>query len=180
MRVPVGAVAIPAWTTLPMVLVLLMLLTGSQVYSVQMDEAHRQAAHRHRAEAVLLEASGFRAAPGKGGGGAAVAKGSRAKIMWTGQDGVQHIEEAAVPSNRSASTHTTVWVDSSGALTGPPSGRGEALLAAVVTGGACALAMLLGLCGVHAARRVRSRHRAASDIDREWELTAPAWTGRRL
>src|SRR5882757_1219465 len=138
MRVPVGSVGMPAWTTLPMVLVLLMLLSGSQVYSAQMDEAHRQAAHRHRAEAVFLEASG-------------VAKGSRAKIMWTGQDGVQHIEEAAVPSNRSASTHMTVWVDSSGALTGPPSGRGEALLAAAVTGGACALAMLLGLCGVRAA-----------------------------
>jgi hypothetical protein len=90
--------------------------------------------------------------------------GRSCSLTWTGQDGVQHIEEAAVLSNRSASTHTTVWVDSSGSLTGPPSGRGEALLAAAVTGGACALAMLLGLCGVRAARRVRSRHRAAADI----------------
>jgi hypothetical protein len=161
--------------------VLIMVLAGSLVYSIQMGKAHRQAARTHQAEAVLLEASGSRPVPraAKGGGGPTANQGSLAKIRWIGQDGVQHVQQATVPMNRAAGTHITVWVDSSGALTGPPPGHDEAVFAAVLAVGASAWAMLFGYYGVRAARRVRFTRRAAANIDRGWERVASAWVGRR-
>lgn len=179
MRLPVGLAAMPAWTTLPLVGVLIMVLAGSQVYSAQLDQARRRTG-AHRVEAVLLQPSGspavsvpWRRAEGPGAGTS-----PRVRIAWDGKDGVRHLGEALVPPNRPAGTRLNVWVDSSGVITRGQPGRGQALLTAALAGGACAAAMLLGVCGALAARRVRSTRRAAAEIDREWERVAPAWDDR--
>jgi hypothetical protein len=179
MRSPAGPVTMPAWTTVPMVAVLIMLLAGSQVYSARLDQAHRHTG-AHRVEAVLLQASGSPAVsvPWRGAGEPVAGTGLRVQIAWDGPDGVRHIGAAPVPPNRPAGTHLSVWVDSSGAITRAQPGRGGALLAAALAGGACAAAMLLGVCGALAARRARTR-RAAAEIDRERERVAPAWPGPR-
>ncbi|MGI8331974.1 Rv1733c family protein [Actinomadura scrupuli] len=180
MRLPAGLVAMPPWATLPMVAMLITLLAGSQVYSAQLDQEHRRTGV-HRVEAVLLQASGSPAVsvPWGSAGERVAGNGLRVQIAWDGQDGVRHVGAAPVPPNRPAGTHISVWADSSGVITRAQPGRGKALLTAALAGGACAAAMLLGVCGARAARRVRSARRAASEIDREWERVAPAWPGRR-
>ncbi|HXA59027.1 MAG TPA: hypothetical protein VNW94_07685 [Streptosporangiaceae bacterium] len=175
MRVPVGGAVMPARTVAPVVVASLALVATLEVYSAQADEGNRQAAHRYRADAVLLEASGFPIGSWKGVAHQSV----NARITWTGRDGLAHIQQSVVPPNEPAGKHVTVWLDSSGALTTAPIGRVEALLVAGVTGVSCVLAGLLGLSGARAARRVWLARRAASRIDYEWELAAPSWTERR-
>lgn len=178
MRVPVGGAVMPARTVAPVVVLSLAVLATLQVYSAQVDEGNRQAAHRYRADAVLLEASGFRTGSWKVGAHLSANLSANAQITWTGRDGLAHVQRSVVPPNEPAGTHVTVWLDSSGALTTAPIGRGEALLAAGVTGGSCVLAGLFGLSGARAARRFWLARTAASRIDHEWELVASSWTGR--
>jgi hypothetical protein len=54
MRVPVGGAVMPARTVAPVVVASLALLATLEVYSAQVDEGNRQAAHWYRTDAVLL------------------------------------------------------------------------------------------------------------------------------
>lgn len=172
---PLRAIAMPA-LFVSAVTGVLVLFTGLEVYSAQMDEVRRQAVDHVRTDAVLVEPSGSAPASGRAGAGAASPQGH---VRWTGPDGVTRTASVTVPSNRPAGTHVMVWTDASGAPTSRPASHGGAVGTAIAAGVVAGLALLVGLCAGRAACRFCTARWAASQIDDEWRLIASEWTGRR-
>jgi hypothetical protein len=90
---------------------------------------------------------------------------------WSGQ--------VLAPAGAHAGSAVKVWVDASGAATGPPPDHrviaGDVCMAAVAT---CLVASLLVLGSNALARRALDRRRMRA-WDAEWRAVGPMWSGYR-
>jgi hypothetical protein len=87
--------------------------------------------------------------------------------------------QVLAPAGARAGSTVKVWVDASGAVTGPPPSQrviaGDVCVAAVTT---CLVAGLLVLGSSALARRALDRRRLRA-WDAEWRATGPLWSGHR-
>jgi len=87
--------------------------------------------------------------------------------------------QVLAPAGARAGSTLTVWIDASGAVTGPPPDHrviaGDVCVAAVVT---CLVTSLLVLGSSTLARRALDRRRLRA-WDAEWRVTGPRWSGHR-
>ena len=146
---------------------------GHWIYRAAMTEARAQAADRHTARAVLLEptppAVTMAAAPG-GDQAWALARWGTVHAPRTG--------EVLATWGSPAGSLVTVWLDSSGKLTGPPLQPGQITdrTITVVVFVPAVLALLL-LTAWWLAQRLADRRRLAA-WDAAWSMVGPQWTRR--
>jgi len=87
--------------------------------------------------------------------------------------------QVLAPAGARAGSTVQIWVDASGAVTGPPPGQrviaGDVCIAAVTT---CLVTVLLVLGSSALAQRALDRRQLRA-WDAEWRTTGPLWTGHR-
>jgi len=134
----------------------------------------RQQATWHRVTAVLL--ADARPMVDIGYGGVA---GSEVKASWTAPDGAPRTGDVPAPATARAGSTVRIWVDESGAQTGPPlrsqQATGQAVLASVLA------PFVLGtvlLCAASLAVYLLDRRRLAAWAA-DWRVTGPRWNSHR-
>jgi hypothetical protein len=134
----------------------------------------RQQSAWHQVSAVLL--ANARPVVDIGYGGVA---GAEVRARWTAPDGTARTGDVAAPASAEAGSTVRVWVDQSGAQTGPPlraqQAAGQAALAAVLA--PFALGTVL-LCAVSLAVYILDRRRLAAWAA-DWRSTGPRWNSHR-
>ncbi len=135
---------------------------------------HRQQLTWHRVSAVLL--ADARPAVDIGYGGVA---GPEVRARWAAPDGAPRTGDVPAPSTARAGSTIRIWVDESGAPTGPPlrteQATGQAVLASVLA--PFALGTIL-LCATSLAGYILDRRRLAAWAA-EWRTTGPRWNSHR-
>jgi hypothetical protein len=130
---------------------------------------HLQAAAREQAAARSLVTATLLADAGGQDGTV------RVTATWATADGVPHAGRVPAPAGSRAGTVVRVWVDRSGAVTGPPMGDGDVAadtIAAVILGPGVLLGLAgLGHLGLVAALDRRRLRRWAAD----WAEVEPLW-----
>lgn len=136
-------------------------------------QQHQQSSW-HQVSAVLLASPRPIVDIGYGG-----VVGSEVRARWTAPDGTVRTGEVPGPAGARVGSTVRVWVDQSGALTGPPlraeQATGQAVLAGVLA--PCVLGAVL-ICAVSLGVYVLDRRRLASWAA-EWRTTGPRWNSRR-
>jgi sensor c-di-GMP phosphodiesterase-like protein len=134
----------------------------------------RQQATWHQVSALLL--ADARPVVDIGYGGIA---GSEVPARWTAPDGTARAGDVPAPENAQAGRTVRIWVDESGAQTGPPlraqQATGQATLAAVLA--PFALGTVL-LCAVSVAVYILDRRRLAAWAA-DWRSAGPRWNSHR-
>jgi len=134
----------------------------------------RQQAAWHQVSAVLL--ADARPVVDIGYGGVA---GSEVPARWTAPDGTARTGDVPAPESAQAGSTVRIWVDGSGAQTGPPlragQATGQAALAAVLA--PFALGTVL-LCAVSVGVYILDRRRLAAWAA-DWRSTGPRWNSHR-
>jgi len=104
---------------------------------------------------------------------------SEVRARWTAPNGTARTGEVPAPAAARKGSTVRIWVDQSGAVTGPPlrpaQADGQAVLATVVA------PFVLGtvlICAVSLALQVLDRRRLA-DWDADWQATGPRWNSHR-
>lgn len=135
---------------------------------------HRQQATWHQVSAVLL----VNARPVVDIGYGAVA-GAEVRARWTAPDGTPRTGDVPAPATARAGSTVRIWVDNSGAQTGPPlrtqQATGQAMLASVLA--PVALGTVL-LCTASLAVYILDRRRLAAWAA-DWRSTGPRWNSHR-
>ncbi len=135
---------------------------------------HRQQASWHRVSAVLLANARPVVDIGYGGVG-----GAEVRARWTAPDGTARTGVVAAPATAHAGAAVHIWVDQSGAQTGPPlrpqQAAGQAILASVLA--PFALGTVL-LCATSLAVYILDRRRLAAWAA-DWRATGPRWNSHR-
>lgn len=135
---------------------------------------HRQQSSWHRVSAVLL--ADARPVVDIGYGQVA---GSETPARWTAPDGTPQTGDVPAPGTARAGAVVRIWVDESGAQTGPPlrtqQATGQAVLASVLA--PFALGTVL-LCAASLAVFILDRHRLAAWAA-DWRATGPRWNSHR-
>jgi hypothetical protein len=135
---------------------------------------HRQQTSWHRVSAVLL--ANARPVVDIGYGGVA---GSEVRARWTAPDGTTRTGVVPAPATARAGAVVRIWVDQSGAQTGPPlraqQATGQAVLASVLA--PFALGTVL-LCAASLAVYILDRRRLAAWAA-DWRATGPRWNSHR-
>ena len=128
----------------------------------------------HQVSAVLL--ANAKPVVDIGYGGVA---GSEVPARWTAPDGAIRTGVEPAPASATTGTMVRIWVNQSGAQTGPPlrseQATGQAVLASVLA--PFALGTVL-LCAVSLAVYVLDRRRLASWAA-DWRATGPRWNSHR-
>lgn len=158
---------------LAVVLIPVALTVGSLTYRVFADTAAADAATHHRTVAVLTEDVPAAGARGYVGGAA-----PEAAARWQLPDGTTRTGTVPAGNGMTAGQTVEVWLDESGAPTGPPMSTSDAVgtsiaLAAFAWFGAVGL-LALGCYGLHTAFE-RRRMRGWAD---EWARFEPRWHDR--
>ena len=134
----------------------------------------RQQSAWHQVSALLL--ADARPMVDIGYGGVA---GSEVRARWTAPDGTPRTGDVAAPAPAQAGSTMRIWVDQSGAQTGPPlraqQATGQAALAAVLA--PFALGTVL-VCAVSLAVYILDRRRLAAWAA-DWRSTGPRWNSHR-
>ena len=135
---------------------------------------HHQQSSWHRVSVVLL--ANARPMVDIGYGGVA---GSEVPARWTAPDGTLRTGDVPAPATARAGSTERIWVDESGAPTGPPlrnmQATGQAMLASVLA--PFALGTVL-LCIVSLAVYILDRRRLAAWAA-DWRSTGPRWNSHR-
>jgi hypothetical protein len=135
---------------------------------------HHQQTSWHRVSAVLL--ANARPVVDIGYGGLA---GSEVPARWTAPDGTTRTGDVPAPATAHAGAMVRIWVDQSGAQTGPPlraaQATGQAVLASVLA--PVALGAVL-LCAASLAVCILDRRRLAAWAA-DWRATGPRWNSHR-
>jgi len=134
----------------------------------------RQQAAWHQVSAVLL--ANARPVVDIGYGGLA---GSEVPARWTAPDGTARTGDVPAPASAQAGRTVRIWVDQSGALTGPPlraeQATSQAALASVLA------VFVLGtvlVCAMSLAVHLLDRRRLAAWAA-DWRSTGPRWNSHR-
>lgn len=142
--------------------------------SAALGVQHRQQASWHRVSAVLV--ADARPAVDIGYGGVA---GSEVPARWRAPDGTTRTGVVPAPAAARTGAAVRIWVDQSGAQTGPPlraqQATGQAVLASVLA--PFALGTVL-LCAASLAVYVLDRRRLAAWAA-DWRATGPRWNSHR-
>jgi hypothetical protein len=162
---------------------LIMFLVGAPLVALFAGHWAAAAAHRvqrdqqtswHQVTAVLLAS----ASPTVDIGYGAVDT-SEVRARWTAPDGTARTGDVPAPAAAQKGSTVRIWVDQSGAVTGPPlrpaQATGQAVLATVVA------PFVLGtvlICATSLALQVLDRRRLA-DWDADWQATGPRWNSHR-
>jgi hypothetical protein len=153
---------------------LLGLFAWHWAHAAALHAQHRQQASWHRVSAVLL--ADARPVVDIGYGGVA---GSEVEARWTAPDGTRRTGDVPAPAAARAGSTVHIWVDESGAQTGPPlrsqQAAGQAVLASVLA--PFALGTVL-LCAASLAVYLLDRHRMAAWAA-DWRVTGPRWNSHR-
>ncbi|MFD4657516.1 hypothetical protein ACFWP2_18040 [Kitasatospora sp. NPDC058444] len=97
---------------------------------------------------------------------------------WTAPDGTQHVGTVPAPHSAVTGSHVPVWVDPSGAVSGPPAHRVALAVSAGCTGAGALLALLaLSALALHLRLRGLDR-RAETAWSTDWARLEPRWSGR--
>ncbi|HEY2130448.1 MAG TPA: hypothetical protein VGH77_25040 [Streptosporangiaceae bacterium] len=135
---------------------------------------HRQQSSWHQVSAVLL--ANARPVVDIGYGGV---PGSEVPARWTAPDGTARTGDVPAPASTRAGSTLRLWVDESGAQTGPPlraqQAAGQAALASVLA--PFALGTVL-ICAVSLAVYILDRRRLAAWAA-DWRATGPRWNSHR-
>ena len=141
---------------------------GMTAYGTSMSTARAQAAQRHEVTARLagdVERSTY------------VAK-QRARVRWTGSDGVVRTAVVLVKPGTPKGTAVRVWVDRNGTVTGPPTSALNARTTGWTMGGAAAFGVAVGVYGVWAGTRLLLDRHRSRQWGVEWERAEPLWSAR--
>lgn len=134
----------------------------------------RQRSTWHEVSAVLL-ANG-RPVVDIGYGGVA---GSEVPARWTAPDGTARTGDVPAPVSARAGRTVRIWVDHTGALTGPPlraeQAAGQAMLTSVLAPSALGAVLI---CAISVAVHVLDRRRLAAWAA-DWRVTGPRWNSHR-
>jgi sensor c-di-GMP phosphodiesterase-like protein len=135
---------------------------------------HRQQNSWHRVSAVLLASARPVVDIGYGG-----VPGSEVPARWTAPDGAARTGDVPAPASARAGSTLRIWVDESGAQTGPPlraqQATGQAAMASVLA--PFALGTVL-ICAVSLAVYILDRRRLAAWAA-DWRATGPRWNSHR-
>jgi len=151
------------------------LAVGRQVDHLALRRAHAQQAAEHQVTAVLL-----RPAPPTGVPDPYTSiQMALVLARWQPPGQPARSGQVLAPAGTRAGSSVQVWVDASGAVTGPPPGHrviaGDVCIAAVTT---CLVTGLLLLGSSALARRALDRRRLRA-WDAAWRVTGPLWSGHR-
>jgi hypothetical protein len=138
-------------------------------------EAHARAATDHQVAAVLLER-----APGTASTNPHdPVQTAAAQARWQPPGQPARSGLVLAPAGTAAGRTVSIWIDASGASTGPPNADGAATAAVgVAVVNTCLVAGLLLLVSNGLARHALNQRRMRS-WDAEWRFTGPLWSGRR-
>ena len=102
-----------------------------------------------------------------------------APARWTAPGGSAHSGQVLVLAGASRGTKTPIWINASGAITGPPAGHLDVVAEVSITVVLTSLALIIVLLsGLGLTRRALDRRRLSA-WEAEWRAVGPLWTGRR-
>jgi hypothetical protein len=154
---------------------ILTLAVGRQADHLALRQAHAQRVADHQVTAVLL-----RQAPPTGVPDPYTSIQMTVVLArWRPPGEPARSGQVPAPAGAHAGSTVQIWIDASGAVTGPPPGprviAGDVCIAAITT---CLVTVLLVLGSSALAQRALDRRRLrAWDVD--WRVTGPLWTGHR-
>jgi hypothetical protein len=147
---------------------------GHWAYHAQVAAINAQAANTHAVKAVLLE-------PTTTSGDMALARlGGQvwARAQWERAGAPPQTGEVPVPAGLPTGSAVTVWLSTSGQVTGPPDRGG--FVDAIVFAAMMALAIVgIMLAGALRVTQVFLNRRRLDAWEKAWSATEPRWTGRR-
>jgi hypothetical protein len=151
------------------------IVVGRLAADYALREAHALAATDHQVTAVLLEK-----VPGTAGTDPDdPVQTAAAQARWQPPGHSARSGLILAPVGTAAGRTVPIWIDASGAATGPPPGDSAATTAvSVAVVNTCLVAGILLLVSNGLARRALNQRRMRS-WDAEWRATGPLWSGRR-
>ena len=151
------------------------LAAGRAADHLALRQAHAQQAADHKVTAVLLQQAAATGLPDP----YTSVQLTLVLARWQPPGQPSRTGQVLAPAGARAGSTVTVWIDASGAVTGPPPDHrmiaGDVCIAAVVT---CLVTSLLVLGSSTLARRALDRRRLRA-WDAEWRVTGPRWSGHR-
>ncbi|MFF6998933.1 hypothetical protein ACFY93_28820 [Streptomyces sp. NPDC008313] len=135
----------------------------------------QERADRHPVRAVVLTHAPRGPAADESG-----SHGIPATVRWATPDGTQRTGRTRVSPDPDTGLRrgspVTVWLDTRGALTAPPTGRTEAAIEAAVFGSGAALGLTGAAFGAASLGRWTLDRRRLAQWQREWERVGPLWS----
>lgn len=171
-----------AWLAAVLGAVLALALSAGGSLLLYRSTEHQAAADRGRLRQVdavvrdLPERAAATSASSRFSGG----HGNRIDVdaAWTAPDGTQRVGTVQAPYSAVSGSHVSVWVDPSGAVSGPPAHRVALAVSAGCTG-AGALLALLALLALALRLRLHALDRRAENAwSADWARLEPRWSGR--
>ena len=101
-----------------------------------------------------------------------------ATATWVGSNGIVQTGLIPVGAGQYAGDHVPIWLDRSGAVTGPPLNLTDAAARAITVGLGGWLAVGLVLVSLYGLVRRRLNARSRARWDAEWQLVEPLWSNR--
>ena len=151
------------------------LAVGREADHLALGEAHAQQAADHEVTAVLLEQAPAAEVPDP----YTSVQMSLVLARWQPPGQSSRTGQVLAPVGARAGSTVRVWIDASGAVTGPPPDHrviaGDVCIAALVT---FLVTSMLVLGSSALARRALDRRRLSA-WDAEWRVTGPRWSGHR-
>jgi hypothetical protein len=151
------------------------LAAGREADHLALRQAHAQQAADHKVTAVLLQAAPTTGVPDP----YTSVQLTLVLARWQPPGQPSRTGQVLAPAGARAGSTVTVWIDGSGAVTGPPPDHrmiaGDVCIAALVT---CLVTSLLVLGSSTLARHALDRRRLRA-WDAEWRVTGPRWSGHR-
>jgi hypothetical protein len=151
------------------------LAAGREADHLALRQAHAQQAADHKVTAVLLQAAPTTGVPDP----YTSVQLTLVLARWQPPGQPSRTGQVLAPAGARAGSTVTVWIDGSGAVTGPPPDHrmiaGDVCIAALVT---CLVTSLLVLGSSTLARQALDRRRLRA-WDAEWRVTGPRWSGHR-
>lgn len=139
-------------------------------------QADRQAAERHRVDAVLLVDAGPASDPGAGTGAAVVVP---VRAAWRSPGGASREGTVFTAPGTPAGATVPVWLGPSGTAVAPPLSHGDVAGMATVTGVLVLMGLPLVVWALYAALAVALDAHRARGWAQEWAVVEPRW-GTRL
>lgn len=110
--------------------------------------------------------------------GVAISDVVQATAKWTAPDGTPRSGTVSTKNGGRAGQEVTFWVDSSGAVTDPPTSTAAAAAITVLAAAGIWLAWGALLLALWTGLRSRLNRQRSSEWDRKWEQVEPLWTHR--
>ena len=151
------------------------LTVGREADHLALRQAHAQQAADHKVTAVLLQRAATTGIPNP----YTSVQLTLVLARWQPPGQPSRTGQVLAPAGAHAGSTVAIWIDASGAVTGPPPDHrviaGDVCIAALVT---CLVTSLLVLGSSTLARRALDRRRLRA-WDAEWRVTGPRWSGHR-